>query len=324
MKPVITALIMGIGLACGADAAQQTVCGQYDAVSCNGYTFRTNVWNPMDWNWTQCLTTFCDTNHSWRASWSITNGGEVQSWPDISFRGTDDANFPYLVSSYRPTYVTWLVDSVANPGGTGLDIALDIWTNPSKTYDQSTHACELMIWLGKLGTACSPSGSVVERDTICGLYWIVLTGKMNNWNIINFVHSTAGTAAGNLSRIDNLNISEFYKVAVRLGSANANHYVSCIEAGFEVWGGPAGYAKTGRFKVAWGNMVNLGPQQAKTETGAANTLHRQSARLVCMKNRPALSTGSSGTLFDIRGKELTVRQETVPAVGVYIQPATSH
>lgn len=323
----LKAVIALLCITCGV-LAQQQACSMYEEFITGGYRYGQSVWNAFDDLWTGCVSAPGDTNHSWQAVWSFSNSTQVQNWDYISLRGATNHAFMYQVSTYRPTYVTWDLDSVVNASNNtdgqlywGNDMAFDCWTNPTASDQDATHSTEIMIWLGKIGSAPTPAGTYKETDTVAGIPWSVSTGTVSTWKIINFQVPTAGKANGNRSSLDHVDFSDFLRVAVRLGSVNPTHYVTTISAGFEVWGGN-GKGLTKRFNVEWGNTsVEPDPTRLVCSDRMTNgcmltVLQQPSGAGQRLFNENAARNGAFD-FYDVRGRMIGA-QGTFLNSGVYI------
>jgi len=116
--------------------------------------------------------------------------------------------------------------------------------------------------------------------------------------------------------VDNLNFSDFLRVAVRLGSVNPNHYVTGIQVGHEIYGG-VGKARTSLFRVDWGTNVEQ-RVMASNEIQAG----RQMRPIFAVGQMPIAKQLVNGTklnnIYDIRGRTFVQSVNPMTAQGVYL------
>lgn len=290
-----------IPLVFAASGVGETVlCGAWDTYECPvrpGYSFETCVWGPAG-AWTQCIEPGCDTNNSWMLSYSFGGTGDgVQAYPNICYQApgngrTSPAGFPFKVSDLRPTYAKWVVDMMPTDGR--WNCSFDIWTAPNPYDGDRNRQLELMILINYNDVA----NNTAPRATIEGHTWAVYR-QYFGWKYLAFL------AEPKFNAFARMNLTEFVKYAMEHGDANANDYVSLVQAGFEISKG-IGNAHVKEYRL-WQETSSI--QQAYSGLPASSSDHsKPGIYMIVDKSSPA-SYSQTGLfsrdlcrIYDLKGK----------------------
>lgn len=325
---LLKTMIVPLFLVLGVHAL--TKCSGDDKIYCAPYIVSQSVWGAVSIDWTSCVSAPADTNNSWRSDWEFPTGSNLpQNWVSISIESGYSGLNPlytapsliYKLSDYRPTYLTWDLDSAActasSSGNWGIDIAYDIWTNPTAADIGTARSIELMIWIGHLGNGPIPaggwnSGPTPTTYTMDGSTWNYSEGNGSSWKIVNF------SVAGNTPRLtfDHIDVNDFFKIIIQKHPEYATHYLTMISAGNEIWGG-TGKSITRKFKVEW-QSTGVEPQSRVTTAAHRSAQRNMVIVSPLQRNYPTdFALDRNTALYNIQGRTVDGRNQTI-GNGVYI------
>ncbi len=136
MKVVILSALLPLAWA-------QSLCGQYDYYSANGYYFNNNAWGSGYGQGSQCtyVDQLLNPGVQWHSDWSWSGGDNyVKSYP---YSGRQVSNKPLVKDiGSLPTKAEWAYygDNIRG------DVAYDLFTAADPNHDTSSGDFELMIW----------------------------------------------------------------------------------------------------------------------------------------------------------------------------------
>jgi xyloglucan-specific endo-beta-1,4-glucanase len=170
-------------------ALAQSLCGQYDYYSSNGYYFNNNRWGQGSGSGNQC--TYVDkiqtVGVSWHSDWNWSGGdNNVKAYP-YSGRSLSSKKIVSSIGS-MPTKAEWQYDGQ----NIRANVAYDIFTASNPNHDTSYGDYELMIWLGRLG-GIYPIGSSTGFVNVGGRSWELFAGYNGAMRVYSFVASGSVT-----------------------------------------------------------------------------------------------------------------------------------
>ena len=217
-----------------------------------GYTLQVNEFGS-----TAALTLTTDGNPDFaiaNSAVAVASNGMPAAYSSIYFGshwGTKSATnaLPVAVSSIKGGGValtSWSIDRSAVASGSVYDCAYDIWFDPSATGNQGNGtSTEMMVWLAYAG--CQPAGSKVATAQIINGISFDIWYSANGKGILSYVMTAASSA------VNNLDIGLLAQDAINRGWLTAAHYLTDVEAGFELWTNGTGL-KTNSFSVSIGSL----------------------------------------------------------------------
>lgn len=192
----------------------------------------------------------CIANHAGRPNFRVVrqeeNVGHAEpvSFPNIFFGCswgicTKHSGLPKKITKVKHLVTSWSVrEKAKGTWGAGYDI----WFDRTKRISGQSRGAELMIWLNSRGFPANHWPLVKVGKTWYHLaHWTARSGS-KHWQYIQFrrLHSS--------SRIKNLSVMPFIKVAERYGFISKHWWLISVEAGFEIWKGGIGLG-TKNFEV---------------------------------------------------------------------------
>ena len=254
------ALALGLTLT-GVAAAQTTVCGNNNLGPLGDqkqYIFLGDQWNKQFAKVKQCLQVTDSHEPAPHGPSSVYTGEPFQNttwtpsdYPDFlygCFHGTctENTHLPIQVSHLDDWSIT-SGETVVQPAGFNNDMAYDIWFNqgPESPIDKNTTGTELMIWVQHSGPAQPIGKPAAQYTDTRGHHWTAWVGpNTGNCNcqgpgsqVISFVNDD-GHGATKGTTYD-LNLNDFFHVALKLGQIQPSWYLTTVEFGTEIWvGGP--------------------------------------------------------------------------------------
>jgi len=255
------ALALGLTLT-GVAAAQTTVCGNNNLGPLGDqkqYIFLGDQWNKQFAKVKQCLQVTDSHEPAPHGPSSVYTGEPFQNttwtpsdYPDFlygCFHGTctENTHLPIQVSHLDDWSIT-SGETVVQPAGFNNDMAYDIWFNqgPESPIDKNTTGTELMIWVQHSGPAQPIGKPAAQYTDTRGHHWTAWVGpNTGNCNcqgpgsqVISFVNDD-GHGATKGTTYD-LNLNDFFHVALKLGQIQPGWYLTAVEFGTEIWSGGPG------------------------------------------------------------------------------------
>jgi hypothetical protein len=246
------------------------LCGIWDTdwTSSSAYYAQNNVWGAST---TQCINITSSTNWTVTASHTNSTSGAPASYPSV-IKGCHSRDLNpaqnqlctagwtnYQTGSITAASTNWTFTA---PSTGAWDAAYDIWYGPNAgTYNGT----EIMIWLNWVGPV-QPIGSVIGSNvTVDGTTWEVWAGQTSggspsvSWKVISYRRVTKVNSA-------TINILAFQADAITRNQLTAGHYLTGIDAGFEIWQGGTGFG-TSAFAASVTGTGGVGvPTNAPTST----------------------------------------------------------
>ena len=254
---------LGIGIALALSAMATGNSARADFACANGqklpagsnFVVRNHVWNAgaagtQGTDWTQCVWNSSSQN-SWGFDWNFRDNGfqGVKSYPHIhagwEFEGPwTGPRWKSQINAKRPITTSWSVQLNGFSGQFGegtWNMNYDIWLHPTPTpgvaWNGSPPSAEVMVMLARGNTFGGSLGQVIAQNvTIAGAQWDVSTtwidmGNGLAWPLFQFLRRTRTTS------VSNLNLMQFMDWLHVRNRINGNHYVTAIDAGFEICNG---------------------------------------------------------------------------------------
>ncbi|GAA3293792.1 hypothetical protein GCM10020295_16640 [Streptomyces cinereospinus] len=213
--------------------ADTTICEQYGSTVIQGrYVVQNNRWGTAA---TQCVTATDTGFRLAQADGSVPTNGAPKSYPSV-FNGCHYTNcspgtrLPAQVSTISSAPSSISYGYVSNAV---YNASYDIWLDPTPRTD-GVNRTEIMIWFNRVGPI-QPIGSPVGTANVGGRGWEVWTGSNGSNDVISFV---APSAISSWS----FDVMDFVDQTVARGMAQANWYLTSVQAGFEPWQNGAGLA----------------------------------------------------------------------------------
>ncbi|KAK0711976.1 concanavalin A-like lectin/glucanase domain-containing protein [Lasiosphaeris hirsuta] len=171
-----------------------TVCDQKSYTSSDDLTFNPNAWNP-DGKGFQCISVQ-DSPPTFDATWSwVEEPQTVHSYPHVKLTApalpAPLSNISALILTAQwsmgpgktPLPVLSLNESGLADVGATANVAFDIFAdrNPAKSEDATTAETEIMIWVGKVGSAqplgYDPDSNCILNQTVGHVKFVLYHGK---------------------------------------------------------------------------------------------------------------------------------------------------
>jgi hypothetical protein len=188
----------------------------------------------------------CLSNSNRRTNFTVVKSGagpghiEPVAYPDI-FLGcswgvcSPHSGLPKRVDRLRSVTTSWTTKQ--NARGQWA-VGYDIWFNRSRKVSDQADGAELMIWLNSKGFSANTWPIVVIDHIRWHLAHWTTARAGKRWNYIQFRRVRPTT------RIENLNVMPFLRVAMRHGFVRPRWWMTSVEAGFEIWRGGIGLGTT--------------------------------------------------------------------------------
>ncbi|KAJ5270161.1 endoglucanase-1 [Penicillium chrysogenum] len=171
-------------------AAAQQLCKQYEAFSSDGYIVNNNLWGKDAGTGSQC--TYIDSISSkgvaWHTTWTWSGDASVKSYANSGL-----VFDPVLVSdiSSIQSAAEWSYDNTE----INANVAYDLFTAADSNHETSSGDFELMIWLGRYGSA-TPIGTQVGSADLGSTTWEIWNGMNGDMKVYSFVASDPVTSFG--------------------------------------------------------------------------------------------------------------------------------
>ncbi|MFJ8192707.1 cellulose binding domain-containing protein [Streptomyces sp. NPDC096094] len=227
------AVVASLMTAAAPAQAATTICEPFGTTTIQGrYVVQNNRWGSSA---TQCVTATDTGFRVSQADGSVPTNGAPKSYPSV-FNGchytncSPGTNLPARLDtiSEAPSGISYgfVGDAVYNA-------SYDIWLDPTPRTD-GVNQTEIMIWFNRVGPI-QPIGSQVGTAAVGGRTWEVWTGSNGSNDVLSFVAPSAVTDWS-------FDVMDFVRATVARGLAEADWYLTSVQAGFEPWQNGAGLA----------------------------------------------------------------------------------
>ncbi|KAL4918399.1 concanavalin A-like lectin/glucanase domain-containing protein [Aspergillus aurantiobrunneus] len=162
-------------------AAAQELCGQFESSSTDGYIVNNNLWGQDSGTGSQCTTidSVSSSGVAWHTTWTWEGEMSVKSYANAGLEFD-----PVLVSeiSSIQSAAEWSYDNTE----IDANVAYDLFTAADPEHEKSSGDYELMIWLGRYGSA-TPIGEQVGAADVGGTSWELWNGMNGEMEVYSFV-----------------------------------------------------------------------------------------------------------------------------------------
>ncbi|KAK4891026.1 hypothetical protein LTR27_010357 [Elasticomyces elasticus] len=221
-------------------------CAQYGSTTASPYVISNDVWGEANGAGSQCYTSngVSDGSLSWGTTWSwANNANDVKSYANVilDFTPTQLSGISSLMSSWDWSYTG---DSIV------ADVSYDLFTN--SVASTTSEEYEIMIWLGRLGTAGPIASSYDASGNPVAVASTTVAG-----HTFDLYKGTNGVQTATYSFVATENITsfsgdvnEFLTYLVDSQSFDRSQYLVSIGAGTEAFTGSNAVFATSSYSIA--------------------------------------------------------------------------
>ncbi|MBN2340683.1 MAG: hypothetical protein JXX29_00905 [Deltaproteobacteria bacterium] len=234
----------------GEICADQSTVHVYTQDPQTAYMLSNNVWNSSGGQ--QCLS-YVNNSFEVTTQTNYFDNYAPASYPSLIYGVKTQAEYswyselPKRVSDLGAVTTHWSTNA-GTPSGT-YNAAYDVWFNSTENAEdevsdqsQLPTGTYLMVWYHYQGGIQPIDSDSGENVTVAGQSWRIWRGTPGP----SGAKHIAFVATGKTSLT--FDLKDFIDIAVSKGDLNSSHYLSAIQAGFEIWNGGVGL-KTNEFWV---------------------------------------------------------------------------
>ncbi|KAK3628342.1 hypothetical protein LTR56_017541 [Elasticomyces elasticus] len=244
-------------------------CAQYGSTTASPYVISNDLWGEANGAGSQCYTSngVSDGSLSWGTTWSwANNANDVKSYANVilDFTPTQLSGISSLMSSWDWSYTG---DSIV------ADVSYDLFTN--SVASTTSEEYEIMIWLGRLGTAgpiassydASGNPVAVASTTVAGHTFDLYKGT-------NGVQTATYSflATENITSFSG-DVNEFLTYLVGSQGFDSSQYLVSIGAGTEAFTGSNAVFTTSSYSIA----IEMGSDSSSDSSAASSIVDTQVA-----------------------------------------------
>ncbi|KAK5679571.1 hypothetical protein LTS10_008392 [Elasticomyces elasticus] len=221
-------------------------CAQYGSTTASPYVISNDLWGEANGAGSQCYTSngVSDGSLSWGTTWSwANNANDVKSYANVilDFTPTQLSGISSLMSSWDWSYTG---DSIV------ADVSYDLFTN--SVASTTSEEYEIMIWLGRLGTAGPIASSYDASGNPVAVASTTVAG-----HTFDLYKGTNGVQTATYSFVATENITsfsgdvnEFLTYLIDSQSFDSSQYLVSIGAGTEAFTGSNAVFTTSSYSIA--------------------------------------------------------------------------
>ncbi|KAK5126163.1 hypothetical protein LTR08_005026 [Meristemomyces frigidus] len=292
-------------------------CAQYGSTTASPYIISNDLWGEANGAGSQCYTSsgVSDGSLAWGSTWSwANNANDVKSYANVilDFTATKLSDISSLTTSWDWSYTG--DDIVA-------DVSYDLFTN--SVASTTSEAYEIMIWLGRLGTAGPIASSYdaagdpvsIASTTVAGYTFDLYKGSNG---IQTATYSFVATQ--NITSFSG-DINDFLTYLVSDQSFDSSQYLVSIGAGTEAFTGSNAVFTTTAFSIAIvdGTVSDTASSSVAASSAAASTV---ASSVVSTAAAPSTTSSSSSAVSTAAAPSTTSSSSVVAAVST--TAAASH
>ena len=269
--------------------ADQLCDGDWNYVMGGEYRVMNNIWGSCSGVGDQCIE-YDPYSTYFKVIYSTHTGGCVASYPAV-YKGCNfgacsiDSGLPVKNRTIITAPFSWDCNT-AGAAGTWNN-SMDMWF--TSDVGGSLITAELMIWINANGGA-APGGSYITTTTIGGSTWrVYYAPKGGGWNW-NYIAYKKVNAASNV----NLDLKDFINDCVNRGYFSNIHYLTAIEAGFEIWSDGVGLTNN-----SFSASVTTGPDNIPPSVSITSPANGDSFAQMSNITITANATDSDGNITKV-------------------------